>query len=58
MCLLNNGILQIVNFFLEESESQRVHSILSDEPDGWGCLESRAHERSVGELGLRVRKVI
>lgn len=46
------------DFFLEESESQRVHSFLSDEPDGWGCLESRAHERSVGELGLRVRKVI
>lgn len=46
------------DIFLEESESQRVHSFLSDELDGWGCLESRAHERSVGELGLRVRKVI
>lgn len=46
------------SIFLEESESQRVHSFLSDELDGWGCLESRAHERSVGELGLRVRKVM
>lgn len=46
------------NIFLEGSESQRVSSFLSDEHDGWGCLESRAHERSVGKLGLRVRKVI
>lgn len=46
------------DIFLEGSESQRVSSFLSDELHRWGCLESRAHERSVGELGLRMRKVI